>query len=65
MKLLIEIPTWLGDAAMATPAIENLTNFFNDCNITIIGSSVSVMAIKCQPKVIKSVVLDYKYLKIG
>jgi len=24
MKLLIELPTWLGDAVMTTPALENL-----------------------------------------
>ena len=27
MRVLIELPTWLGDAVMATPAIENLINF--------------------------------------
>jgi|GEM_PF-4637449 heptosyltransferase-2 len=27
MKLLIELPTWLGDCVIATPAIENLLNF--------------------------------------
>ena len=26
MKILIELPTWLGDAVMATPAIENIIN---------------------------------------
>ena len=29
MRILIELPTWLGDAVMATPAIENLVNFQN------------------------------------
>ena len=32
MRILIELPTWLGDAVMATPAIENLVNFQNDKN---------------------------------
>ena len=27
MKILIELPTWLGDTVMTTPAIENLVNF--------------------------------------
>ncbi len=27
MKVLIELPTWLGDCVMATPAIENIVNF--------------------------------------
>ena len=30
MRILIEIPTWLGDAVMATPAIENLINYYNE-----------------------------------
>ena len=38
MRILIELPTWLGDAVMATPAIENLAEFFNDSEIILIGS---------------------------
>ena len=30
MNILIELPTWLGDTVMSTPAIENLTNFYKD-----------------------------------
>ena len=33
MRILIEPPTWLGDALMATPAIENLANFQNKVEI--------------------------------
>ena len=58
MKILIELPTWLGDAVMATPAIENLANFYNDVEITFIGSFVSIEALKNHPKVIKILVLD-------
>jgi heptosyltransferase-2 len=61
MKVLIELPTWLGDCVMATPAIENIVNFYNDAEITFIGSFVSIEAIKNHPKVIKTVVLDKKY----
>ena len=46
MKILIELPTWLGDTVMATPAIENLTNYFNDSEITLIGSLVAIEALK-------------------
>ena len=35
MKILIELPTWLGDTVMTTPAIENLVNFFGDVEITL------------------------------
>jgi heptosyltransferase-2 len=64
MKLLIEIPTWLGDAIMATPAIENIVNFYNDVEITFIGSFVSIEALKNHPKVIKKLVLDKKYTSL-
>ena len=49
MKLLIELPTWLGDAVMATPAIENLVSQFKNVEITLLGSSVSVEALKNHP----------------
>jgi len=61
MKVLIELPTWLGDCVMATPAIENIVNFGNDVEITFIGSFVSIEAMKNHPKVVKTVVLDKKY----
>ena len=61
MKLLVELPTWLGDCVMATPAIENIVNFHNDVEITFIGSFVSIEALKNHPKVIKTVVLSKKY----
>jgi len=61
LKALIELPTWLGDAVMATPAIENIVNFENDVEITFIGSFVAIEALKKHPKVIKTVVLSKKY----
>ena len=61
MKILIELPTWLGDCIMATPAIENIVNFYNDVEITFIGSFVSIEAMKSHPKVVKTVILDKKY----
>jgi len=61
MKVLIELPTWLGDCVMATPAIENIVNFYNDVEITFIGSFVSIEAMKDHPKAVKTVVLDKKY----
>jgi len=64
MKLLIELPSWLGDTVMATPAIENLANFQNDVEITLIGSFVSIEALKNHPKVAKSVVLGKKYTSL-
>jgi heptosyltransferase-2 len=61
MKLLIELPTWLGDCVMATPAIENIVNFHNNVEITFIGSFVSIEAMKYHLKVVKTEVLSKKY----
>ncbi|MDC0597142.1 glycosyltransferase family 9 protein [Candidatus Pseudothioglobus singularis] len=61
MRILIEPPTWLGDAVMATPAIENLANFQNEVEITLIGSFASIEVLKNHQKVIKTVVLDKNY----
>ncbi len=61
MKVLIELPTWLGDCVMAAPAIENIVNFNNDIEITFIGSFVAIEAMKNHPKVVKTVILDKKY----
>ena len=61
MKILIELPSWLGDAVMATPAIENIVNYYNQTEITIVGSFISIEALKNHPKIVKSEVLDKKY----
>ena len=61
MKLLIELPSWLGDAVMATPAIENLISSFGEGEVTIIGSSISTEAIKSHPKINKSIVFNKNY----
>jgi heptosyltransferase-2 len=60
-KILIELPTWLGDCVMATPAIENIINFYNDVEINFIGSFVSIEAMKNHPKAVKTVILDKKF----
>ena len=58
MKLLIELPTWLGDAVMTTPAIENIISHFKNVEITLIGSLVSVEALQNHPSVIKTYFVD-------
>ena len=64
MKILIELPTWLGDTVMATPAIENIVNLYNDVEITFIGPFVSIETMKNHPKVVKTIVLDKKYTSL-
>ena len=56
MKILIETPTWLGDAVMTTPAIENLLKAYPGADITLFGSKVAVEALSAHPKVTKTVI---------
>ena len=62
-NLLIELPTWLGDTVMATPAIENLIKILNPKEITLVGSYVSIQALKTHPKVKNFFVDDTKKSK--
>ncbi len=50
MKLLIILPNWLGDAVMATPAIEALCHIYPDAELTLVGSFVSIEALKYHPQ---------------
>ncbi len=56
MKILVELPTWLGDAVMATPALENLFVAYPDAEITVVGSYVSTEALKAHPRIGRTVV---------
>ncbi len=64
MKIFIELPSWLGDAVMTSPTIENLVNFFVDVEITLMGSLVAIEALQEHPKVIKTYVLDKNYFNL-
>ena len=64
MKILIELPTWLGDAAMATPAIENLMSHYGDVEVTLLGSFESIELLKNHSKVIESHILEKNYFKL-
>ena len=64
MRVVIELPTWLGDAVMASPAIENLVNFFKDLEITLIGSFISIEALKHHPRVTNTYVLEKNYINV-
>lgn len=56
-KLLIEVPTWLGDCVMTTPAIENIIKTYPEVQITIFGAFVSTAIFEEHPNVQK-IVLD-------
>lgn len=57
IKIFIEIPTWLGDAVMTTPAIENIVEASNDVELTIFGSYVSSRLFVNHPNV-KKIIVD-------
>jgi len=57
MKIFIEIPTWLGDAVMTTPAIENIIATYPKCELTIFGSLISTKLFLYHPN-IKNVIID-------
>jgi len=56
-KILIEVPTWLGDCVMTTPAIENLVKTYPHIKITIFGAFVSTSIFQEHPNVEK-IILD-------
>jgi len=57
-KILIELPTWLGDSVMTTPAIENIVKFYGNCEIIFIGSESSVELMKFHPNCCGSLILN-------
>ena len=64
MRILIELPTWLGDAVMSTPAIENLVNYYDESEVILIGSFISIEALKNHPKISNSYVIRKKYTSL-
>ena len=63
MKLLIEPPTWLGDAVMASGAIDKLILTLNPDEVILFGSFVSTEVLKANPKIDKVIINQKKLLK--
>ena len=61
MRILIELPTWLGDSIMTTPAIETIVDYYAEAEITLIGSRISIEALCSHPKVNNSLILEKNY----
>jgi len=60
MKILVILPNWLGDAVMATPAIELLSQHYHNARFTFVGSYVSIEALKYHPLCEKAIVDETK-----
>jgi len=56
VKILIVLPNWLGDAVMATPAIDLLSKKYPDAEFTFVGSFVTIEALKHHPQCQKAVI---------
>ena len=73
-RVLIELPTWLGDTVMATAAIENLLSYLEKENqkhqnhkkphIVLLGSEIALAALKHHPNISKALVLEKSYYHI-
>lgn len=61
MRILIELPTWLGDTVMATPAIENLIKFNKQSEFIIVGTENSVEILKKHPNISEKFILNRNY----
>lgn len=60
MKILIILPNWLGDAIMATPAIELVGEHYPNARFTFVGSYVSLEALKHHPLCERAIVDETK-----
>lgn len=60
MKLLLILPNWLGDAVMATAAIESLCEHFPRARLTLVGSFVAVEALKAHPMCVAAYIDETK-----
>lgn len=59
-RVLIELPTWMGDSVMSTPAIDNISKYFVNVEITFIGSLISTEIFKNHPKADKVIIMEKK-----
>jgi len=48
-SILVILPNWLGDAVMATPAIEALCEAYPHAKLTLVGSFAAIEALKYHP----------------
>jgi len=65
LKILIILPNWLGDAVMATPALELLSKSYTHVRFTFLGSFASIEALKHHPLCDKSIIDTTKDSKYG
>lgn len=57
MRMFVEVPTWLGDCVMTTPAIENIIKIYPNIRITLFGTYVSTAIFEAHPN-IENIIID-------
>ncbi len=56
MKILLVLPNWLGDAVMATPAIELLSKAYPKAKFTFVGSYITIEALRYHPRCERAII---------
>ncbi len=64
MRILIELPTWMGDTLMAIPAINNILKFHYNSRVTVIGSPISIEILKQHSQIENFIILNKKYFSL-
>lgn len=60
MRIFVRLPNWLGDAVMATPALESLKASYPNARFTLMGSAVAVSLFEADDRVERLVVDESK-----
>ena len=60
MRIVVELPTWLGDSVMATPTLQNLVNIYPNSEIVLVGSRVAVEITANYPNVTETYIITRK-----
>jgi len=63
MKILIEVPTWLGDCVMATPSLRNIINEYKNPSISLLGTKTSLDLFREDPLISEYVVIRKNYFQ--
>lgn len=63
MRIFIELPSWIGDAIMCTPAIENILNLYKHSHVTMLGSYATTSLFSEDKRIQKLLINDTKKYK--
>ncbi len=59
-RIVVEVPSWLGDSVMATPTLQNLERIFPESEIILVGSKVAIDVLEGFKNVKESYVISRK-----